>query len=97
MGVVLRASSWVAGMGLAKGPNFGGQEVWGEGNDEYTQPGNLFRLMSADQQLFSNIAAAMEGVPEEIVRRQLGHFHKADPAYAAGVAKAVGVNWQPAA
>jgi catalase len=38
----------------------------------------------------------MEGVPEEIVRRQLGHFHKADPAYAAGVAKAVGVIWQPA-
>jgi catalase len=69
-----------------------------EGNDDYTQPGNLFRLMSADQQqqLFSNVAAAMEGVPEEIVRRQLGHFHKADPAYAVGVAKAVGIDWQAA-
>jgi catalase len=31
----------------------------------------------------------MNGVPEEIVRRQLGHFHEADPAYAAGVAKAL--------
>ena len=64
-----------------------------DGNDDYTQPGNLFRLMSASQkeQLFSNIAAAMTGVPEEIVQRQLVHFHKADPAYAAGVAKAVGV------
>jgi catalase len=66
-----------------------------DGNDDYTQPGDLFRLMSAEQQqrLFSNIAAAMSGVPEEIVRRQLGHFHKADPAYAAGVAKALDLEW----
>ena len=64
-----------------------------DGNDDYTQPGDLFRLMSADQkqQLFGNIAAAMKGVPEEIVRRQLGHFAKADAAYALGVAKAVGL------
>lgn len=66
-----------------------------EGNDDYTQPGNLFRLMSASQkqQLFDNIAAAMDGVPREIVDRQLGHFHKADPAYAAGVAKALKIDW----
>lgn len=64
-----------------------------DGNDDYTQPGDLFRLMNADQQLrlFKNIAAAMEGVPEDIVQRQLVHFHKADPLYAAGVAKALGV------
>ena len=43
------------------------------------------------QRLFNNLAAAMAGVPEEIVQRQLIHFHRADPAYAAGVAKAVGV------
>jgi catalase len=35
----------------------------------------------------------MNGVPEEIVRRQLGHFHKADPAYAAGVAKALDIEF----
>jgi catalase len=66
-----------------------------DGNDDYTQPGNLFRLMTPEQQerLFSNIAAAMNGVPEEIVKRQLGHFHKADPAYAAGVAKALEIEW----
>ncbi len=66
-----------------------------EGNDDYTQPGNLFRLMSDDQkqQLFNNIAGAMDGVPEEIIRRQLGHFEKADPAYAAGVAEALGMKW----
>lgn len=65
------------------------------GNDDYTQPGNLFRLMSPSQkqQLFNNIAAAMAGVPEEIVRRQLGHFHKADPDYACGVAKALKIEY----
>ena len=64
-----------------------------DGNDDYTQPGNLFRLMNAEQQgrLFKNVAAAMAGVPEEIVQRQLMHFHKADPAYAASVANALGV------
>jgi catalase len=54
-----------------------------DGNDDYTQPGNLFRLMSEDQkkQLFQNIAEAMAGVPDFIVERQLGHFAKADPDY----------------
>ena len=67
-----------------------------DGNDDYTQPGDLFRLMSPaqQQQLFNNIAGAMNGVPEEIVRRQLGHFHKADPAYAAGVAKALNLEYR---
>ena len=45
------------------------------------------------QQLFNNIAGAMNGVPEKIVRRQLAHFHKADPAYAAGVAKALNLEY----
>ena len=65
-----------------------------EGNDDYTQAGDLFRLMTPDEQgrLFKNIAAAMGGVPEAIIRRQLAHFSKADPAYGAGVAKAVGLS-----
>ena len=64
-----------------------------EGNDDYTQPGDLFRLFNDDQKqrLFKNIAAAMGGVPEHIVQRQIVHFHRADPAYAEGVAKALGV------
>ncbi len=62
-----------------------------DGNDDYKQPGDLFRLMSDDQknQLFRNIAEAMDGVPAFIVARQLGHFAKADPAYAEGVRKAL--------
>lgn len=65
-----------------------------EGNDDYTQPGNLFRLMTPDarERLMDNIAAAMEGVPEEIVRRQIVHFHRADPAYGAGVARRMGID-----
>jgi catalase len=61
------------------------------GNDDYTQPGNLFRLFDEGQRkrLFSNIATAMTGVPEFIVERQLGHFDKADPAYGAGVRAAL--------
>ena len=64
-----------------------------EGNDDYSQPGALFRLMSDDQkrQLMDNIAEAMTGVPEDIQRRQIGHFAKADPAYGAGVAERLGL------
>ena len=62
-----------------------------DGNDDYEQPGNLFRLMTGEQQqrLFANIARAMQGVPEHIVQRQIDHFSKADPAYGKGVATAV--------
>jgi catalase len=62
-----------------------------DGNDDHTQPGNLFRIMSDDQtrQLCSNIAEAMVGVPQYIIDRQLGHFDKADPAYGNGVREAL--------
>jgi len=53
----------------------------------------LFRLMTPAQQelLFGNIGRHMASVPEVIQRRQLDHFRKADPAYAEGVAKALGL------
>jgi catalase len=64
-----------------------------DGNDDYTQAGNLFRLMTAEaqQRLFCNIAEAMHGVPTDIIERQLAHFTKADPAYGEGVAAALGL------
>jgi catalase len=57
--------------------------------DDYTQAGNLFRLMpeAEKQRLAANIAGAMAGVPADIVQRQLGHFGKADPDYARRVAE----------
>ncbi|MBN9059123.1 MAG: catalase, partial [Rhizobiales bacterium] len=63
------------------------------GNDDYKQPGDLFRLFNAEQKdrLFSNLAAAMQGVPVEIVNRQLVHFYRADPEYGIGVAKKLGL------
>ncbi len=62
-----------------------------EGNDDYTQAGNLYRLLpqAEKERLHAAIAGAMKGVPKEIVERQIGHFEKADPAYAAGVRKAL--------
>lgn len=61
------------------------------GNDDYGQPRALFNLFDHGQKarLFSNIAEAMQGVPEDIIERQLGHFEKVHPNYAAGVRKAL--------
>ena len=62
-----------------------------KGNDDYTQPGNLFRLMDKDQQqrLCENIARSMQSVDKDIIERQLAHFDQADSAYGAGVRKAL--------
>jgi catalase len=64
-----------------------------DGNDDYRQAGDLFRLMSAAQKerLFDNIKAAMDGVPTEIVKRQVSLFYRADPAYGVGVATRMGL------
>jgi len=63
------------------------------GNDDYTQAGNLFRLLSPveKERLMDSIAGAMQGVPDFIQQRQIGHFAKADPAYGAGVAQRLGL------
>ncbi|PZP40166.1 MAG: catalase, partial [Pseudomonas fluorescens] len=62
-----------------------------EGNDDYTQPRALFNLFTPEQKgrLFRNIAAAMQGVPEFIIERQLGHFEKIHTDYSAGVRAAL--------
>lgn len=58
-------------------------------DDDFTQAGNLFRLMTPDAQdrLTTNIANAMRGVAVEIQQRQVGHFTRADPRYGAAVAQ----------
>lgn len=65
-----------------------------DGADDFTQPGNLFRLFDAGQKqrLFSNLAAAMQGVPEPILRRQVALFTKCDPAYGEGVRRALNLD-----
>jgi catalase len=64
------------------------------GNDDYTQAGNLYRLMSAEEKarLVANLVGAMQDVPRAIQERQIGHFAKADPAYGAAVAKGLGID-----
>lgn len=64
-----------------------------DGNDDFTQPGNLFRLMTSEQQsrLMDNIADAMQGVDTEIVKRQVALFAQCDPAYGRGIATRMGL------
>jgi catalase len=62
-----------------------------DGNDDYRQPRDLFLLFNAGERerLFSNIAAAMGGVPADIIERQLAHFDKVHADYGAGVRRAL--------
>ncbi|PZP26950.1 MAG: catalase [Roseateles depolymerans] len=68
-------------------------------DDYYSQPGSLFRLMLADEQqrLFENTARSMLGAGIEVKRRHIDHCSKADPAYGAGVARALGLSVDGAA
>ncbi len=60
-------------------------------DDYYTQPGLLFRLMSAKQKkaLFENTARSIAEATEEIKLRHIGNCLKADPAYGEGVRAAL--------
>jgi catalase len=62
-----------------------------EGNEDYSQPRALWALFDDAQKarLYANLAAAMHGIPQFIINRQLGHFEKIDPAYAKGVRDAL--------
>lgn len=62
--------------------------------DYYTQPGNLFRLMSPAQQqvLFSNTAAEVGGAEQFIQERHALNCYRADAAYGQGVADALGLD-----
>jgi catalase len=60
-------------------------------DDYYTQPGNLFRLMTPAKQqlLFENTARSIGEASREIQLRHIANCTKADPAYGAGVAAAL--------
>jgi len=67
---------------------------WEQDDDNFTQPGLLFQLMSDAQKqlLFENTARAMGDAPKEIKLRHVSNCSQADPAYGAGVAKALGIS-----
>ncbi len=65
-----------------------------EDDDNYfEQPRLLFQLMSDEQKqvLFENTARAMGDAPDFIKERHIENCSKADPAYGAGVRKALGL------
>ncbi|MDX9961956.1 MAG: catalase, partial [Aliarcobacter sp.] len=71
----------------------GGANRWEQDDDNFTQVKMLFDIMSKEQQqvLFENTARAMGDAPEFIKQRHIDNCSKADPAYGAGVAKALGM------
>ena len=77
-------------------PVTGAASRWNHREDEdyYSQPGALFRLMNSAQQqaLFDNTARSVGGASVEIQRRHIANCLQADPAYGAGVAKALGIS-----
>jgi catalase len=62
--------------------------------DYFSQPGNLFRLMTSAQQqvLFENTARSVGGASVEIQKRHIANCTKADPAYGSGISKALGIS-----
>lgn len=66
-------------------------------DDHYTQPGDLYRLLSADEQtrLVANIVGAISPVENvEIKLRQIGHWYKADPEFGTRIAEGLGLSVQ---
>jgi len=63
------------------------------GSDDFIQAGDLYRLMTPDQQqrLIDNILGSMASVPKEIQQRQVDHFTKADPEYGRRIAEGLGL------
>ena len=62
-----------------------------EDTDYYSQPGDLFRLMTPAQRqiLFENTARSVGGASKAIQERHVENCRKADPAYGDGVAAAL--------
>jgi len=61
-----------------------------DSDDHYTQAGDLYRLMSADERerLIATVVGAMKPVENDDIKlRQIQHFYKADPEYGEQVAK----------
>ncbi|EPD66347.1 catalase [Streptomyces sp. HGB0020] len=61
-------------------------------DDDFVQAGELYRLMSAEERsrLVANIAGGLAQVTrDDVVRKNLAHFHAADPEYGRRVEEAV--------
>ncbi len=63
-------------------------------HDYFTQPGQLFRAMTPEQQLVlcENTARNMGDSTLQIKHRHINHCYQADPEYGKGLAKALGID-----
>mgnify|MGYP003958940329 FL=1 len=54
-----------------------------EGNDDYSQAGALYNIMSEDEKdrLTSTIAGTMQSIPKDLALKNIEHFKKCDPDY----------------
>jgi catalase len=71
------------------------EQVAYDHDDHYTQAGDLFRLMSAEEQarLVATVVGAMKPVDRDDIKlRQIAHFYKADPEYGKRVAEGLGLS-----
>jgi len=64
-----------------------------EDYDYYPHPRVLFHQMTSAQRqvLFENTARFLGGTPRGVQLHRIGNCTKADPAYGAGIAKALGI------
>jgi len=63
-------------------------------NDDFVQPGNLYRVMTHDQKsrLVSNIVGHLKNARKDIQERQVLHFYRADTDYGLRIAKGLGLD-----
>ncbi len=71
----------------------GAADYYQQDEDYYTQPGDLYRLVPADEKkrIHSNVATAMQGVPEHIKVRAIARFYQADRNCGKGIAEKAGI------
>lgn len=62
--------------------------------DYYSQPGALYRLVPEEEKvrIASNVATAMDGVPENIRVRAIARFYQADERCGSDIAKNLGID-----
>lgn len=67
------------------------------GHDNFTQPGNLYRLFDEGEKdrLTTRIAGVLSQARPEVQQRQVEHFTNADPDYGRRVAQKLGIGVEP--
>jgi len=63
-----------------------------QGNDDYSQAGALYNIMSEEQKesLTSTIAGTMQSIPKDLAKVNIAHFKKCDEDYGNRIEKKLG-------